>query len=248
MDAKLWDAAADGDEVTVRECLEAGATVDWRDQYGGTALHLAVSWGHTNVARILVESGWSLEARSDYGFTPLYFAAREGKLETVKYLLLRGTQIDTQDDRKRTPLHAASLKGHYELVIFLLKAGANQEIMDLCGYTAKHCASDDKTRTIFKMNEVEMLQKQFQDAATHLQTVKRDYSKVLADRQTLVNQLNENIQVKVNVEKRIDYIRGELKRKNDLLASMYKKLVEACEKMQEVHMQMQKLQAAQNKT
>ena len=98
------------------------------------------------------------------------------------------------------------------------------------------------------MNEVEMLQKQFQDAATNLQTVQRDYSKVLADRQTLDSQLNENIQVKVNAEKRIDYISGELKKMNDLLASMHKKHVEACEKIQEVQMKMQKLQATQNKT
>ena len=44
------------------------------------------------------------------------------------------------------------------------------------------------------MNVVEMLQKQFQDAATNLQTVQKDYSKVLADRQTLDSQLNENRQ------------------------------------------------------
>eukprot|EP00088_Acartia_fossae_P007181 TRINITY_DN13341_c0_g1_i1.p1 TRINITY_DN13341_c0_g1~~TRINITY_DN13341_c0_g1_i1.p1 ORF type:complete len:126 (-),score=39.98 TRINITY_DN13341_c0_g1_i1:62-439(-) len=125
------------------------------------------------------------------------------------------------------------------------------------------------------MNVVEMLQKQFQEAATNLQTVQRDYSKVLADRQTLDSQLNENKQVKEeldlagddtkvfkligpalvnqdlteamgNVEKRIDYISGELKRKDDLLASMDKKQDEAREKMQEVQMQMQKLQAAPN--
>ena len=39
------------------------------------------------------------------------------------------------------------------------------------------------------MNVVEMLQKQFQDAATNLQTVQRDYSKVHADRRTLGSQL-----------------------------------------------------------
>ena len=144
-----------------------------------------------------------------------------------------------------------------------------------------------------KMNVVEMLQKQFNEAATSLQTVQRDYSKVLQDRQTLDSQLNENRQVnskgyikyeiilflllqvkeeldlagdgtkvfkligpalinqdlteaKGNVEKRIDYISGELKRKDDLLATMDKKQDEAREKMQEVQMQMQKLQNAPN--
>ena len=42
------------------------------------------------------------------------------------------------------------------------------------------------------------------------------------------------------------FFSGELKRKDDLLASMDKKQDEAREKMQEVQMQMQKLQAAPN--
>ena len=125
------------------------------------------------------------------------------------------------------------------------------------------------------MNVVEMLQKQFQDSATSLQSVQKEYSKTLTDRQTLDSQLNENKQVKEeldlasdgakvfkligpalvnqdlgeaknNVEKRIDYIAGELKRKDDQLAALDKKQDECREKMQEVQMQMQKLQQAPN--
>lgn len=121
-----------------------------------------------------------------------------------------------------------------------------------------------------RMIVVEMLQKQFQDTATNLQTMQRDYSKVLADKQTLDCQLNENRQVKEeldlakdnskvfkliglalvnqdlaeakgNVEKRINYISRELKRKDNLLASMDKRQYEAREKMQ-----MQKLQTLPN--
>ena len=96
--------------------------------------------------------------------------------------------------------------------------------------------SDFINQSTVRMNVVEMLQKQFQDAATNLQTVQKDYQKVLADRQTLDSQLSENKQVKEeldlagdgtkvfkligpalvnqdlteakgNVEKRIEYIR-----------------------------------------
>merc|ERR1712106_651366 len=126
-----------------------------------------------------------------------------------------------------------------------------------------------------KMNVVEMLQAQFQSNAEKLQTIQKEYSKVLADRQTLDSQLNENKQVKEeldlapeeakvfkligpalvnqdlseakgNVEKRIDYISGELKRKEETLADLDKKQDAAREKMQEVQMQMQKLQQAPN--
>merc|ERR1711892_671979 len=135
----------------------------------------------------------------------------------------------------------------------------------------------NKIPTISKMNVVDMLQKQFQDSATNLQSVQKEYSKTLADRQTLDSQLNENKQVKEeldvapdgakvfkligpalvnqdlgeargNVEKRISYISGELKRKDDQLAALDKKQDESREKMQAVQTQMQKLQQAPNYT
>ena len=125
------------------------------------------------------------------------------------------------------------------------------------------------------MNVVDMLQKQFQESAESLQAVQKEYSKTLADRQTLDSQLNENRQVKEeldittdgvsvfkligpvlikqdleeakgNVEKRIDYISGELKRKDAQLADLDKKQDDSKEKMQEVQMQMQKLRQAPN--
>ena len=64
INTKLWDAARDGDKATVRQCIEAGATLDWRRD-GVTALHWATKYGHTNVARLLVDAGWSLEVRAD---------------------------------------------------------------------------------------------------------------------------------------------------------------------------------------
>ena len=55
-------AAENGDEASVRQCIEAGAKVDWRwldghSKDGQTALHAAAWEGHTNVVRILVDSG-----------------------------------------------------------------------------------------------------------------------------------------------------------------------------------------------
>nr|AQS22692.1 putative prefoldin subunit 6 [Pseudodiaptomus poplesia] len=123
------------------------------------------------------------------------------------------------------------------------------------------------------MNAVEKLQKEFQESAEKLQTIQKDYSKALADRQTLDSQLNENRQVKeeldrapkdckiykligpalvtqdlteakANVEKRIDYISGELKRKDDYLKALDKKQNEASEKMVEVQQKLQKMRSA----
>jgi prefoldin beta subunit len=51
-------------------------------------------------------------------------------------------------------------------------------------------------------------------------------------------------EAKGNVEKRIAYISGEIKRKDDMLKDLDKKQDEAREKMQEIQMQTQKLRQA----
>ena len=157
-DLKLCNAARDGDEATVRQYLEAGATVDWRVAGDWTALHRAAWGGHTDVARLLVDAGWSLEGRAYAGWTPLTCAAEEAQLETVKYLLLQGAQIDTQDDAEWTPLHWASYLGHTEIVRLLLMSGASEEIkskgrrgiLSFEGSTALDHAKNDETRAVFE--------------------------------------------------------------------------------------------------
>ena len=51
-------------------------------------------------------------------------------------------------------------------------------------------------------------------------------------------------EAKTNVEKRISYIGGEIKRKYELLKDLDKKQDEAREKMQEIQMQTQKMRQA----
>ena len=51
-------------------------------------------------------------------------------------------------------------------------------------------------------------------------------------------------EAKTNVEKRISYIGGEIKRKDELLKDLDKKQDEARENMQEIQMQTQKMRQA----
>ena len=158
LNTKLLNAAGRDDEATVRECIKAGATVDWRSKSLTTALHAAARKGHNNVIRLLEEAGWSLELRCGAGQTPLATAAVDGRLETVKYLLLRGANIDAQCNHKETALHGASSYGHADVVGHLLMAGANQEIKNREGKTAKDLAqesySNDETRAALRKAEM----------------------------------------------------------------------------------------------
>jgi hypothetical protein len=63
---ELHDAAAEEDEVKVRGLLGRGASIEWRDETGLTALHMAARRGHVRVARLLLQAGADVDAeRSD---------------------------------------------------------------------------------------------------------------------------------------------------------------------------------------
>ncbi|XP_011694515.1 PREDICTED: prefoldin subunit 6-like [Wasmannia auropunctata] len=100
---------------------------------------------------------------------------------------------------------------------------------------------------------VEEVQKKLQNEADTLRQIQKEYNKALSQRQQLDGQLNENIMVKKeldilkeendvfkligpilvkqelceakqNVDKRMDYIKSELKRVDDLMSTLDKKL------------------------
>lgn len=122
-------------------------------------------------------------------------------------------------------------------------------------------------------NIMEILQGQLQENVEKLQTLQKTQQKTLAGRQTLDSQLNENKLVKEemdrleeganvfklvgpalirqdlsearsNVDKRIEYINGELKRQDDSLADLEKKQDTLRETLQTLQGQMQKLAQA----
>ncbi len=51
-----------------------GARLNVQNDNGGTALHLAVFWGHFPVVELLVEEGANMEIKNDRGRTPLDLA------------------------------------------------------------------------------------------------------------------------------------------------------------------------------
>ena len=120
---------------------------------------------------------------------------------------------------------------------------------------------------------MEIMQAQMQEKVEKLQGLQKTQQKTLVARQTLDSQLSENKLVKdeldrleedakvfkligpalirqdnadakQNVNKRIDYISGELKRQDDTLADLDKKQDALREELQTIQTQMQKLTQA----
>jgi ankyrin repeat protein len=83
----LLQAALMNDKSACADALERGARIDVQDSNGDTALHVAASWGYSQIARFLLENGASMLVRNNFLITPLHLAAINGKTETFSVLL-----------------------------------------------------------------------------------------------------------------------------------------------------------------
>ena len=69
-----------GNEQLCKALLGHGALVDFQDQRGSTALHLAVIRNQQTVARLLIEAGASPELRSNSGQSPISLAIESDEM------------------------------------------------------------------------------------------------------------------------------------------------------------------------
>ncbi|XAR65967.1 hypothetical protein NMG60_11011990 [Bertholletia excelsa] len=97
----VLDAARRGDLRQLEALLEQDASVDFHDQYGLTALHVAAIKGHKDAVMMLAEFMSDLEPRDGDGHTPLHLAAEGGCAATVEVLIDRGANVNTTSKRGR---------------------------------------------------------------------------------------------------------------------------------------------------
>lgn len=117
---EVLNAARRGDLSHLEFLLERDASVDFRDQYGLTAIHMAAIKGHKDVVMLLVEFGSDLECTEAEGRTPLHMAAISGNKDTVEVLINRGANVNAKCNRGATPLQIAQTMGYEIITQFLL--------------------------------------------------------------------------------------------------------------------------------
>jgi ankyrin repeat protein len=88
--------------------LQYGASVNVRDRFMKTPLHIAViGRNYLNPIKILLENGAEADARDRDGRTPLHIAVLGGSADVVKLLLEHGANVNARDDAGDTPLALA---------------------------------------------------------------------------------------------------------------------------------------------
>lgn len=145
---QLMQAIKDNELKTAQELLSKDPTlIDYQDQDGNTALHIAAFNSRNHIAKILLENDANEDTKNKYGFVPglipignqLITEVSSGNIKEVKKLLKKYPElINFKDGSNSTPLHAACIKLDFNLVKFLLNKGANINAQDENGKSPLH--------------------------------------------------------------------------------------------------------------
>ena len=139
---------------------------------GKTALHLAVSKAHEELAVFLLEDGVPINIHDHERCAPLHDAVMDDSIEMIRFLLDKGATIGVTDTQGRTPLHfvvssdvlslllehgvmpdledkskhnplaTALMRGNDEIACLLMERTEELSAVDLKGKTFLHHASE----------------------------------------------------------------------------------------------------------
>ncbi|KAI2789760.1 hypothetical protein POX_d05257 [Penicillium oxalicum] len=101
----------------VQLLVDAGVNINYQDEQGETALHVAARFGHDECARILLEGTEDQKANPElaentYAWTPLFIACVDGSLSVAQLLVEAGADVDRFDSSGWTAKEHAALRGH----------------------------------------------------------------------------------------------------------------------------------------
>ncbi|KAK1499028.1 hypothetical protein CCUS01_02649 [Colletotrichum cuscutae] len=124
----LSQASTRGQPEMVKLLLDYGADVN-ASTTEGTALLLAATGGHDNIARLLLGAGAQVDLCSLDDRSPLAEASMRGHTKVVRLLLDNHAVVDKQT-RFGSALLAATHRRHTSVVRLLLEKGADYEVAD----------------------------------------------------------------------------------------------------------------------
>ncbi len=144
--SKLHAAAAKGNNDTLaNELAKHKIDVDDKNDFGKTALHLAISNGQYQTVKFLVDNGAAVNLPDSStspsyhsaverklqqqvaGAAPLHYAAKSRYTEIARYLLAKGADISGGSSYGNSPLHFAYFaENNNAMTEFLLASGADR--------------------------------------------------------------------------------------------------------------------------
>ncbi len=135
----------------IKGLVESGG-VSAKDDEGYTALSLALTHGHSDLAKALIREGADVHDKVGYygyGFTMLMCAADD--IEVTQMILDKGVNVnDNSNGMGTTALMSAASSGNVEIVKLLLAKGADVNLVDYDGDTALSLTSDSEIEGLLR--------------------------------------------------------------------------------------------------
>jgi ankyrin repeat protein len=121
--SEIHEAAKTGDLQKVKALFKADPRLVFSKEaeHGETPLHLAVRYGHKDVAEFLLEHKADVNAKNNVGGTPLHVVANS---VVAAPLLANKADVNARDDDGDTPLHSAAFSNHKDVAELLLANNA----------------------------------------------------------------------------------------------------------------------------
>lgn len=137
----LLYATESGSITYVQYALDHGADVNYKNDRGQIALHLASKFGFIDILNYLISHHADVSMKDNAGWSALFLALSFGNFDVVKFLIEHGADInETHPSMGFSPLIYAAWRGNYRIVKFLIESGADVLKMDGMGRTAMDIA------------------------------------------------------------------------------------------------------------
>ena len=106
--------------IIVQLLVDAGVDLNYQDEQGESALHLAARFGHSECTEILLKGSdgqkINLElTENTFGWTALFVACVDGHLQVATLLIEAGANLTRCDNSGWTCTEHAALRGHMEI-------------------------------------------------------------------------------------------------------------------------------------
>ncbi|XP_016430326.1 SH3 and multiple ankyrin repeat domains protein 3-like [Sinocyclocheilus rhinocerous] len=125
----LHKAACSKNQATLKTLLELGASPNYKDSRGLTALyHTAVVGGDTDCCELLLNQNASVCCQDENGWHEIHQACRHGHVQHLEHLLFFGADMSAQNASGNTALHICALYNQEKCAHVLLVRGADKEL------------------------------------------------------------------------------------------------------------------------
>lgn len=136
VDERLLRAAGEGDVAGVVAALDAGADPEARDGHDRTALLIAATEDHVEVARVLVERGADADALDDRHDTPWLVTGVTGSVAMLEALLPANPDLTIRNRYGGVSVIPASERGHVDYVRRVVQTSIDVDHVNDLGWTA----------------------------------------------------------------------------------------------------------------